>query len=121
MPNAKNVQEVKELEAKLDSSSAVFLADYAGLSVNDQVELRSQVEQAGGELRITKNRLLAIALKNKGMDPAEIAVDLKGPNMTLFASSDAVAPLKAIVELPKRQSSPSPHSRPASSTLSQSA
>lgn len=99
MPNTKNIQEVKELESKLEGASAVYLADYAGLSVPDQVELRARVEQEGGALRITKNRLLKLAL-DKHLDglPREVKDFLRGPNITLFAGSDVVGPLKALVE-----------------------
>jgi len=107
MPNTKNIQEVQELEGKLEASSAVFLADYAGLSVNKQVELRDKVRVAGGDLKITKNRLLKIALSNKGHVVENIKDALTGPNITLFAGNDAVAPLKALVEFAKDNEKPS--------------
>jgi large subunit ribosomal protein L10 len=101
MPNQKNLSEVKELEAKLAESSAVFLADYAGLTVKAQGELRNAVRAAGGDLRVSKNRLLKIALKNSGYDTDALQAELTGPNLTLFAANDAVSPLKALVEFAK--------------------
>lgn len=109
MPNAKNIQSVTDLSSQVDSSSAVYLADYAGLTGSDQVELRSLVTEAGGELKITKNRLLSIALKNKhGELSDDMVTALKGPNITLFAHDDAVAPLKALVEFAKKNDSEQP-------------
>ncbi len=101
MPNTKNIASVKELEGKLETASAVFLADYAGLSVKAQSELRRKVREAGGELSVAKNSLLKIALKNKGYDVDTLSAELTGPNLTLFTTSDAVAPLKALVEYAK--------------------
>lgn len=109
MPNTKNIAEVKELTSQLESAQAVYLADYAGLSVNDQVELRARVEEAGGHLRVTKNRLLKLALdKHLGGLPREAEDFLRGPNITLFAGADAIAPLKAVVEFAKGTESEKP-------------
>lgn len=108
MPNEKNQNEVKLLEEKLTSSSAVYLADYAGLSVKDQVILRDQVRAAGGDLRVTKNRLLKIAMKNVGLDTDALSTDLLGPNITLFAGSDPVTPLKALVDFAVGQDNEKP-------------
>lgn len=101
MPNQKNIKGVAELEAKLDGSQAVFLADYAGLTVKEQVTLRDLVRAAGGDMTVAKNSLLKIAMTNKGMDAAKLEAELTGPNITLFANGDAVAPLKAMVEFAK--------------------
>ena len=87
-----------ELVAKLDKVSAVFLADYAGLKVSEQVALRDLIRAQGGTLTVAKNSLLKIALTNKGYDISALAKELTGPNLTLLANTDAVAPLKAMVE-----------------------
>ena len=101
MPNLKNKQQLKDLEAKLEKTQALFLADYAGLALKDQRALRAKVRAAGGELVVAKNTLLKLALKNKGFDAAGLEESLRGPSITLFAENDAVAPLKAMVEFGK--------------------
>lgn len=101
MPNQKNIQEVAQLETKLAGAQAVYLADYAGLTVKEQVKLRDLVRAEGGDMTVAKNSLLKIALTNKGMDATKLASDLTGPNITLFALGDAVAPLKALVQFAK--------------------
>ncbi len=98
MPNQKNIKGVAELETKVASAQAIYLADYAGLKVSDQVKLRDLVRAAGGDMTVAKNSLLKIALTNQGYDAAALEQELKGPNITLFASGDAVSPLKAMVE-----------------------
>lgn len=101
MPNTKNINEVKQLEEKLAGSSAVFLADYAGLTVKAQGQLRDKIRAAGGDLQVAKNRLLKIAMKNTGYDTTMLEEHMLGPNITLFTSTDAIAPLKALVEFAK--------------------
>lgn len=101
MPNTQNIASVADLSAKLAASQAVFLADYAGLTVKDQVTLRDKVRAAGGDMTVAKNRLLKIALANQGFETAKLESELTGPNITLFATGDAVAPLKAMVEFAK--------------------
>lgn len=108
MPSQQNIQAVKELESKLDTSNAVYLADYSGLSAKEQVELRAKVKQAGGDIIIAKNRLLKIALKNKGHQVDKIEGELTGPNLTLLTNNDAVSPLKALVEFAKDHESNKP-------------
>ncbi|EKD80188.1 MAG: 50S ribosomal protein L10, partial [uncultured bacterium] len=98
MPNKQNISAVAELETKLSSAQAVYLADYAGLTVKEQVKLRQAVQAAGGYLTVAKNSLLKIAMTNQGLDTTKLESDLTGPNITLFALTEAVAPLKAMVE-----------------------
>jgi len=101
MPNKQNIQAVADLVSKLDKVSAVFIADYAGLTVKEQVELRDKVRAAGGTVTVAKNSLLKIAMKDKGYDLSSLEAELTGPNLTLLAQGDAVAPLKAMVEFGK--------------------
>jgi large subunit ribosomal protein L10 len=50
---------------------------------------------------VAKNSLLKIAMTNKGLDAKSLDAELTGPNITLFAESDPVAPLKALVTFAK--------------------
>lgn len=106
MPNKKNTKEVKNLEESLNNVKALFIADYSGLDVKSQQELREKVKEAGGELKVTKNTLLKIALKNKGFDIDSMTESLEGQNITLLANSDAISPLKVIVEYAKNNEKP---------------
>lgn len=101
MPNKQNIASVAELQTKLGKTQAVFLADYAGLTVKEQVALRDLVRAAGGTITVAKNSLLKIAMTNSGMDTSKLETELTGPNLTLLANEDAIAPLKALVEFAK--------------------
>ncbi len=101
MPNAKNQAAVAELTKQVESAKGLFLADYSGLNLKAQRSLRKKIREAGGELVVTKNTLLKLILKGKNVDVESIAKELEGQNITLFATSDVVAPLKALVEFAK--------------------
>jgi large subunit ribosomal protein L10 len=101
MPNQKNQSAVKDLRVQVDAAQAIILADYAGLNLKQQREVRAKVRAAGGELVVAKNTLLKLVLKDKNIDVDALAEALHGQNVTLFANGDVVAPLKALVEYAK--------------------
>jgi len=102
MPSQKNIQQVKKLKEKLEKAKSVILADYRGLKVEQINELRQKIKEAGGELRVSKNTLLGLALKNtqcclKSQRPV-LTEKLKGPTAVLFSYEDEIAPLKALYQ-----------------------
>jgi large subunit ribosomal protein L10 len=80
----------------LEGSSGLVLTSYAGMSVRALDDLRRKVREAGGEYHVIKNRLMALAMRQAGMEvPAEA---LEGTTAIGFAGEDVPAVLKAIVE-----------------------
>ena len=96
MPSQKNLDTVKTLKEKLAEAKSVVIFDYSGTSVKEQVELRRKIKEAGGEVLVTKNTLIGIAV---GKD--EIKDVLEGMNALVFAYEDEVAPIKALFEFHK--------------------
>ena len=96
MPNKKNLDTVKTLKEKLAEAKSVVIFDYSGTSVKDQVDLRRKIKDAGGEVLVTKNTLIGIAI---GKD--EIKDVLEGMNAVVCAYEDEVAPIKALFEFHK--------------------
>jgi large subunit ribosomal protein L10 len=84
---------VEELGQIFASSGVVVVAHYEGLSVSEMTQFRLRLKEAGGGVRVAKNRLAKIALKGT---PGEKMGDmLKG--MTVLAySEDPVAAAKAV-------------------------
>jgi len=99
MPSQKNKDTVASLQEKLQKSRSVVLADYRGLTVNQQRKLRNKVKDSGGELIVAKNSLIKLAL-------AKEKLELSGPTIILFAFEDEVAPLKVLVEFAKENELP---------------
>ena len=93
MDRAQKEKVVEELGQVFESSGVVVVAHYAGLTVAEMQELRGQMSEAGGSVRVAKNKLAKIALE--GTPNASIADLLNG--MTVLAySEDPVAAAKVV-------------------------
>ena len=91
MDRAQKEQLVEELGQIFEASGVVVVAHYEGMTVAQMQDLRAQMREAGGSVRVAKNRLAKIALDGKPC--ASIANYLTG--MTVLAySEDPVAAAK---------------------------
>ncbi|MFB2533485.1 50S ribosomal protein L10 [Paracoccus sp. p4-l81] len=91
MDRAQKEQVVDELGRVFESSGVVVVAHYEGMTVAQMQDLRAQMRDAGGSVRVAKNKLAKIALEGKPC--ASIADYLTG--MTVLAySEDPVAAAK---------------------------
>ena len=98
MDRAAKAELVTTLNEVFKATNVVVVAHYSGLTVAQMQNLRRQMKQAGGTVKVAKNRLAKIALE--GTDVASIAPLLKGP--TVFAySGDPVAAPKVAVDFAK--------------------
>lgn len=99
MPSQKNQDLLKSIKDQLKTSKSVVIADYSGLDVKAQNQLRAKIVEAGGRLLIAKNRIFKLAAKDhvkQGQE--ELEPTLKGQNAFLFSIEDAVSPLKALFD-----------------------
>ena len=99
MPRPEKVQAVADIKERLEDSTAVFLAEYAGLSVGEQQELRRGLRAAGSELKIVKMTLARIAATELGHE--DLVTDLSGPTALAFASGEAAAAAKVLRDFAK--------------------
>ena len=98
MDRAQKEAVVEELGQIFESSGVVVVAHYAGLTVAEMQALRAKMREAGGAVRVAKNKLAKIALDGKPC--ASIANLLTG--MTVLAySEDPVAAAKVVVDYAK--------------------
>lgn len=93
MVNQTKIYEVENIQAILNGAKSVALVDYQGLTAEQIRKLRNDVKQASGLVYVTKNSLIAIALKNIGID---LPGELTGPTALVVANEDEVAPLKEV-------------------------
>lgn len=84
MDRAQKERVVEELGQIFESSGVIVVAHYAGLTVAEMQDLRARMREAGGSVRVAKNRLAKIALEGKPC--AGIADFLTG--MTVLAYSE---------------------------------
>jgi large subunit ribosomal protein L10 len=83
---------VEELGQIFESSGVVVVSHYEGLTVAEMQDLRAQMREAGGSVRVAKNRLAKIALEGT---PAAGIADLMTGMTVLSYSEDPVAAAKA--------------------------
>jgi len=89
---------VEELGQIFESSGVVVVAHYAGLTVAEMQDLRARMREAGGSVRVAKNKLAKIALEGK---PAAVIADLLTGMTVLSYSEDPVAAAKVADEYAK--------------------
>ena len=98
MERAEKHEFVTSFNAELAETGVVVVAHYAGLSVAQMTQLRSSVRDAGGTVKVAKNRLVKLALK--GTDLEHISDLFQGPTVIAY-SEDPVAAPKAFVDFAK--------------------
>lgn len=99
MPNKKILEQkmraVDELTEKIKNCSSLVLADYRGLTVEQDTELRNSLREAGVEYKVIKNTITRFAVRNSDLE--ELEPYLKGPT-AIAISDDPVAPAKVLAE-----------------------
>ncbi len=93
-------QVVADLTEKVKAAQAIVLADYRGLTVEQDTELRNALRAAGVEYRVVKNTLTSFAMKENGLEGLDPY--LNGPTAMALSSTDAVAPAKVLSEFAKK-------------------
>ena len=91
---------VNEITEKFKNSESVVLFSYQGLTVSDLSELRKNLKDADGEIKVYKNTLSRRAAEAAGLEG--INESLTGPNAIACSSEDVVAPAKIINEFAKK-------------------
>lgn len=99
MPNQKNIAAVADLTERLKKAEVAIMLDYRGLNAEETEKLRSDARKAGVDLRVSKNRLVKLALKNLGYDTLDSM--LKEPTMVAFGYADPVTAPKMVLEFIK--------------------
>ena len=96
MPQQYKIDKVAEIESRIEANNGVFVVSYNGLTVKQAQELRHQLREVGAEMKVYKNNLVRLALKNQNQP----AIDeiLAGPLAYVFYESEPVEPAKALKE-----------------------
>jgi len=87
-------ESITELSGVFKTSNVVVVAHYSGLTVAQMQILRKQMRQAGAQVKVAKNRLAKIALKET--DAAAISPLLKGPTVLAYSGDPVAAPKVAV-------------------------
>jgi large subunit ribosomal protein L10 len=99
MPRPEKVQAVAEIKERIEGAQAVFLAEYAGLSVKDQQVLRRSLRENGAEFKVVKMTLARRAADALDIDSLDEL--LLGPTGLTFADGDPVGVAKVLKDFSK--------------------
>jgi large subunit ribosomal protein L10 len=91
---AAKAESITDLSGVFKTSNVVVVAHYSGLTVAQMQTLRKQMKQAGAQVKVAKNRLAKIALKDT--DVASISALLKGPTVLAYSGDPVAAPKVAV-------------------------
>ena len=75
-------------------NAGLFVVNYNGLTVKQAQELRHQLRECGAEMKVYKNNLVKIALKNQ--EQPELDEILAGPVAYVFYETEPVEAAKAL-------------------------
>lgn len=92
-------QLVGELHEKFKKAKAAFVADYKGLKVEQVTALRKSLRDASVELKVVKNTLARIALKDAGAEPLKDYFE--GTTAVAMSYADPVAAAKILAQFAK--------------------
>lgn len=101
MERAEKAELVTALQSSFSGAGSIVVARNAGLTVADLENLRKQMKQAGGTVKVAKNRLAKLALKDT--DNADISALFTGPTVVAFAQDPMTAPKVAQAFADKNQ------------------
>lgn len=79
---------VEKLTEEIKNSPACVFADFKGFEANDMVVLKRDLRNSGSTFQVVKKKLLAIALKNNGIDfdlkkmEGQIAISISGDEVS---------------------------------------
>lgn len=103
MPSEKTLDtkkaKVEELSQKFKNAKSFVLADYRGLTVEQDTQLRKAMREAGIEYTVTKNSIARFAANENGYNQLEDY--LKGPTAIAISMQDPVAPSKVLSKYAK--------------------
>ena len=89
---------VSEISEKIKASESVIVFSYQGLTVAEFTELRRNLKDANGEVKIYKNTLVRRALNDLSIDMDDAF--LEGPNAIVFGES-LLEPIKVLSKFAK--------------------
>lgn len=90
MDRAEKREFVAGLNQVFDNTASIVVAHYSGLTVAQMNDLRSRMREAGGTVKVAKNRLAKLALQ--GTQSESIQDLFEGPTLIAYSDDPVTAP-----------------------------
>lgn len=100
MIKKEKVRVLEDIKSSLKDVDGIVLADFKGMTIQEQDELRNKIEKGGGIAKVIKNKLLKKALddsKITGLDEF-----LKNNTIVFISKEDVLKLIKAAAEYSKQ-------------------
>ena len=90
---------VDEIAELLNGAQAAVIADYRGLTVEQDTILRKKMREAGVVYKVYKNTMIKRAVA--GTEFEALTADLEGPTAIAISKEDATAPARILAKFAK--------------------
>ncbi len=104
MPKEKILSQKREvvegISSKMKAAKAMVFADYRGLTVEQDTQLRNALRKAGVDYKVVKNTLTRFAANENGLEGLDTY--LNGPTAMASSDTDPLAPAKVLSEYAKK-------------------
>ena len=90
MDRAGKEELVSHYNGIFENAGVIVVTHYSGLSVPEMDDLRTQMAEVGGTVKVTKNRLVKLALA--GTDHESVSEYFTGPTAIAFSDDPVSAP-----------------------------
>lgn len=101
LTRAQKAERISSLSDNLSRAKATFLVDFTGMDVEQVTVLRKSLRNIDSEMRVVRNTLAKLALKDHPESDAALEGEFVGTNAFVFAYEDPSASAKALAEFSK--------------------
>jgi large subunit ribosomal protein L10 len=91
---------LKELKTKIKNQTIMMIVDFTGLKVDEALQLRNDLREVEGELKVAKKTLIQIALEENNFK--KNIKEMEGEIALVFGYGDKILPAKAIYNFTKK-------------------
>ena len=101
MTRAQKSEEISAISERFGRANAAFVVDFKGMNVEEVTAFRKKLNPAGAEMKVVRNTLARLALKDHPDVDSAISGDFLGTNALIFAYEDVGAVAKTMSDFSK--------------------
>lgn len=101
MDRSQKTQQIAGISERFAKAKAAFLVDFKGMTVEQVTALRKGLRKDNAEMKVVRNTLAKLALKDHPAVSEAISNDLVGTNAVVFAYGDASSSAKTLSNFTK--------------------
>lgn len=99
LTKAKKIELVQELSEKIKEGKVIIFSDFSSTTVSQMKNLRDELRVTGSSYKITKKKLIDLALKKAGIEAS--VLNLKGQIGVAIGKEDETAAAKVLAKFAK--------------------